>query len=60
MAAQSNANANPQAAQAAALLSGARFTVNGTALDISLPVPEQQLEQMYSARPRPANKAAIQ
>jgi len=60
MAAQSNANSNPQAAQAAALLSGARFMVNGTALDISLPVPEQQLEQMYSSRPRPAKKAAIQ
>jgi len=58
MAAQSNTAAGP--AQAAALLSGAQFTVNGTALDISVPVPEQQLEQMYSSRPRPANKAAVQ
>ncbi|HEV2200301.1 MAG TPA: hypothetical protein VGR73_10815 [Bryobacteraceae bacterium] len=60
MAAQQNTAPNPQAAQAAALLSGAQFTVNGTALDISVPVPEQQLEQMYSSHPRPANKAAVQ
>jgi hypothetical protein len=60
MAAQANTASHPQAAQAAALLTGAQFTVNGAALDISVPVPEQQLEQMYSSRPRPANKAAIQ
>lgn len=59
MAAQANMASNPQAAQAAALLSGAQFTVNGAALDISVPVPEQQMEQMYSSRPRPANKAAL-
>jgi hypothetical protein len=60
MAGQANTASHPQAAQAAALLSAAQFTVNGAALDISVPVPEQQLEQMYSSRPRPANKAAVQ
>jgi hypothetical protein len=55
LAAQAGANSNPQAAQAAALLSSAQVTANGAALDISVPVPERQLEQMYSSRPRSAN-----
>ena len=50
-------DSNP--AQAAALISAAQFAVNGAALDVTIPVPEQTLEQMYSARPKPAKKAAI-
>ncbi len=57
--AQSNTLQNPGAAQAAALISSAQFTVNGTALDIMIPVPEQTLEQMYSARPKPKEKASL-
>jgi hypothetical protein len=57
--AQSNTLPNPNAARAAALISSAQFTVNGTALDVTLPVPEQTLEQMYSARQKPADKASI-
>lgn len=40
-------------------LSSMQFTVNGTALDVTLPVPEQTLEQMYSARPVNNRKASI-
>jgi hypothetical protein len=56
--AQSNTLPNPNAVRAAALISSAQFTVNGTALDITLPVPEQTLEQMYSAR-KPVKKASL-
>jgi hypothetical protein len=57
--AQSNAPPNPNAAQAAALFSSAQFTVNGAALDITIPVPEHTLEQMYSARPKAREKASL-
>jgi len=56
--AQSNTLPNPNAVRAAALISSAQLTVNGTALDITLPVPEQTLEQMYSAR-KPVKKASL-
>ena len=57
--AQSNGLPDPNAARAAALFSGAQFTVNGTSLDIAIPIPEQTLEQMYSSRPKPVKKAAV-
>jgi len=44
---QANKNQNPQAAQAAAVLQGAQFNVNGPVMRISLSVPEQQMEQMF-------------
>jgi hypothetical protein len=53
------ASANANAAQALALISAAQFAVNGAALDVTLPLPEQTLEDMYSARPKAAKKAAI-
>jgi hypothetical protein len=36
-----------------------QFAVHGTALDVTLPIPEQALEQMYSARPVATRKASI-
>ncbi len=57
--AQANKLPNPGAAQAATLLSGAQFSVNGTSLDVTIPVPEQTLEQMYSAKQKPARKASL-
>ena len=57
--AQSNTPPDPNAVQAAALISSAQFTVNGTALEITIPVSEKTLEQMYSTRPKPAKKIAI-
>jgi len=33
--------------------------VNGTALEVTIPVPEQTLEQMYSARPKATRKASL-
>jgi hypothetical protein len=46
-------------AQTSALLSAAQFAVNGTTLSVTLPIPEQTLEQMYSERPKATNKASI-
>jgi hypothetical protein len=57
--AQSNTAAAPGAAQAAALISAAQFTVNGTSLDITIPVPEQTLEQLYTPRSRTEKKASL-
>ena len=51
---------DPSSAQKAALLAAAQFAVNGTTLNVTLPIPEQTLEQLYSSRPKPTNKASIQ
>lgn len=48
--------ANPDAPNT---LSSMQFAVHGTALDVTLPIPEQALEQMYSARPVATRKASI-
>ncbi len=58
--AQSKTMPNPGAAQAAGLISAAQFSVHGTALDIMVPVPEQMLEKLYSARSKPVDKASLQ
>ena len=50
---------DPGSAQTSALLSAAQFAVTGTALNVTLPIPEQTLEQLYSARPKQVNKASI-
>jgi hypothetical protein len=57
--AASLAKATPESAQVAVLLSAAQFSVNGTALEVTIPVPEQTLEQMYSARPKATRKASL-
>lgn len=56
---QSKTMPNAAAAQAASILSAAQFSVNGTALDITVPIPEQMLEQMYSARSKAVKKASL-
>ena len=44
----SNQGRNPQAGQAATLFQNAQFSANGPVLQLSLSVPEQQMEQLVS------------
>lgn len=52
-------NYNSDASQLAAIVSAGQFTVSGTSIVVSAPIPEKTLEQMYSARPGPTRKASI-
>ena len=52
-------NYNSDAARLAAIVSAGQFTLSGTSIAISAPIPEKTLEEMYSARPAQTKKASI-
>jgi hypothetical protein len=55
----SGSKGDPNAPSAVGVLGSAQFTASGTSVDMTLPIPEQTLEQLYSARPKPVNKASL-